>query len=131
MNYITNVVKSTYISHLSCNQTVLVNNTAVCLCIATDKPTTADITWLRDGSILNRTHTNITNNDGGNNCDDDDPNNKCVSWSLLELFHTQPADSGTYVCIAINYYSRVTVTKSVNITVEGTYIKIIIANIRI
>ena len=115
--YLYYIVKSTTITYLSCNQTVVANDTAECLCIAIAKPTAARITWLRNGSVLNRTQTNITNSDGGKNCYDDDPNNPCVSWSILELFNTQPADSGSYVCHAKNYYSRF--TKQVNITVQG------------
>ena len=78
----------------------------------------ANITWLRNHSILNRTQpTEIIYSDDENNCSDDDPNNRCVSWSKLVLFNTQSADSGSYVCNAGNDYSSA--TKTVNITVEG------------
>lgn len=87
----------------------------MCFCNATPEPIAATLTikWQRNGhDILNGPHANKT---GGKNCDD----NTCVSWSILELFHTQPADSGTYVCEVINYDARVTATKSANLTVEG------------
>ena len=79
---------------------MIVNNTAVFRCIATDKPV-VDITWLRNGSVLHRPRlqTNITYD---KNCSDDNSNNQCVLCSTLQLFNTQPADSGQYVCNVSN-----------------------------
>ena len=120
MYIITYIIKPATVTiiYTSCNQTVIANDTAMCFCFATAKPTVANITWLRNHSTLNRTQpTNITYSDYGNNCDDDDPNNRCVSWSKLVLFNTQTVDSGSYACYAGNNYSSD--TKTIKITVQG------------
>ena len=93
------------ITGASPEQTVISDYATVFRCNATSKPL-ADITWLRGGSVLNRTRIKITFSTDGKDCNDDNPNNLCTSYSVLQLFETQPADSGRYVCNASNdYYS--------------------------
>ena len=101
------------VTNTSDNQTVISNSIAVFYCYATAKPV-ASIEWLRNGSKLNRPQINITD---GKDCDDDNPNNQCTSYSILQLFNTQPADSGQYVCNASNEYGSD--LQSVNLTVQG------------
>ena len=91
-------------------------NAAIFHCNATAKPL-ASITWLRGGSKLKDPRIKITNSTDGKDCNDDNPNNLCTSYSVLQIFNTQPADSGQYVCDASNeYYSD---SHSLCLTVQG------------
>ena len=98
-------------------------NTAVFYCIATAKPV-ASIGWLRDGSVLNRSQINVTYSTDGKDCNDDNPNNQCTSYSVLQLFNTQPADSGQYVCNASNEYASD--LQSISLTIQGKIINILL-----
>ena len=116
-SYILTIVKPK-ITGASPEQTVISTNTAVFHCNATAKPV-ASIRWLRDGSILNRPDINTTYSIDGKDCNDDNPNNLCASYSVLQLFNTQPADSGQYLCNVNNeYYSD---SRSVNLIVQGKH----------
>ena len=92
------------------------NNAAVFHCNATAKPV-ASIQWLRDGFILNRSQINVTYSTDGKDCNDDNPNNLCTSYSILRVFNTQPSDSGQYVCNASNQYASD--LQSIQLTVQG------------
>ena len=109
------------ITDTSTNQTVISTNTAVFYCSATAKPV-ASIRWLRDGSALNRPQINVTYSTDGKDCNDDNPNNQCTSYSVLQLFNTQPADSGQYVCSASNTYGSNLHSRSVSLTIQGKII---------
>ena len=104
------------ITATSTNQTVISINTAVFYCNATAKPV-ASIRWLRDGSVLSRPQINVTYSTDGKDCNDDNPNNLCSSYSILQLLNTQPADSGQYVCSASNEYA--TDLQSISLTIQG------------
>ena len=97
-------------------------NTAVFYCNATAKPV-ANIRWLRDGSVLNRPQINVTYSTDRNDCNDDNPNNLCTSYSVLQLLNTQPADSGQYVCSASNEYASD--IQSISLTVQGEIVNIL------
>ena len=102
------------------------NNAAVFYCNATAKPV-ANIKWLRNGSTLNRLQINITYSNDGKNCNDNNPNNLCTSYSVLQLFNTQPTDSGQYLCNASNeYYSD---SQSVYLTIQGKHYIIALASL--
>ena len=95
-------------------------NTAVFYCNATAKPV-ANIKWLRDGSILNRSQINVTYSTDGKDCNDDNPNNQCTSYSVLRIFNTQPADSGQYVCNASNQYGNDSRSIKLGVIVQGMH----------
>ena len=115
--FCTSVVKPK-ITYISPEQTVISNNTAVFHCNATAKPV-ATINWLRVGSTLNKPQIKITYSTDGKNCNDNNPDNLCTSYSELQLSNTQPADSGSYLCTAINeYYSD---SQSVNLIIQGKH----------
>ena len=98
-------------------------NAAVFYCNATAKPL-ADIAWFRGGSPLKGPRVKTTFSTNGKACNDDDPNNLCTSYSILRLFHTQPADSGRYVCNASNeYYSD---SRSLYLIVQGNKVNHIV-----
>ena len=106
------------ITGASPEQTVISENTAMFYCNATAKPV-ATIRWLRDGSTLDRPQINVIYSTDGKNCNDDNPNNLCTSYSTLQIFNTQPADSGQYLCNATNdYYND---KRLVNLVVQGKH----------
>lgn len=91
-------------------------NTAEFYCNAIAKPA-ASIRWLRNGSILSRPQIRVTHSTDSNDCNDDNPNNRCTSYSVLQIFNTRLADSGQYVCSASNTYGSD--SRSVSLTVQG------------
>ena len=105
------------ITSASPEQAVISENTAIFYCNATAKPV-ATIRWLRDldGSTLDRPQINVIYLADGKNCNDDNPNNLCTSYSILQIFNTQPIDSGQYLFNAVNQYYND--TQLVNLAVQ-------------
>ena len=81
-------------------------NNITFICVVNANPQ-AIIQWIFNGSVLrNMSDTDgtkylITNETEGN-CAITDPPSQCETSSTLEIFNTQPADSGEYTCNAIN-----------------------------
>ena len=81
-------------------------NNVTFTCAANANPR-ALIQWIFNGNVLrNMSDTDgtkylITNETEGN-CAITDPPSQCETSSTLEIFNTQPADSGEYTCNASN-----------------------------
>ena len=89
------------------------------ICTASSKPR-ATIQWTRNGNELaNSSKIMITNCTKGS-CVITDPPDQCVISSTLEIFNTEPPDSGTITCNATNEAGYL--EKSAALSVDGTYV---------
>ena len=96
-------------------------NSVTFTCSANANPR-ALIQWIFNGNVLrNMSDTDgtkylITNETEGN-CAITDPPSQCETSSTLEIFNTQPADSGEYTCNASNAVG--TSIESAELTIIG------------
>ena len=88
------------------SQVIQAANNVTFTCAANANPR-ALIQWIFNGNVLrNMSDTDgtkylITNETEGN-CAITDPPSQCETSSTLEIFNTQPSDSGEYTCNASN-----------------------------
>ena len=101
------------ITNVLCTQPVISGHTAVCHCHANAKPG-ANISWFRHGSLVKGPRSTFTNH---RNCDDNNSENCCVSYSVLTILNTKWTDHGVHVCSAQNKYYQV--KEPVDLIVEG------------
>ena len=119
--YLSNFIVKPIISTQPMFQSSQSTNNITFTCVANANPR-ALIQWIFNGNVLrNMSDTDgtkylITNETEGN-CAITDPPSQCETSSTLEIFNTQPADSGEYTCIASNVAG--TSIESAELTVTG------------
>ena len=101
------------ITSVLCTQPVISGHTAECHCHANAKPG-ANISWFRHGSLVKGPRSTFTNH---RNCDGNNSENCCMSYSVLTILNTKWTDHGVHVCSAQNRYYQV--KQPVNLIVEG------------
>ena len=102
------------------SQVIQATNNVTFTCAANANPR-ALIQWIFNGNVLRNmldtdgTKYLITNETEGN-CAITDPPSQCETSSTLQIFDTQPADSGEYTCNASNAAGASIESAELNIT---------------
>ena len=97
-------------------QTVESSSNVTFVCAASSKPR-ATIQWTKNENKLTNSFKIMITNYTEGRCTITDPPDQCIISSTLEIFYTEPPDSGTITCNATNEagYSK----KSVILSVDG------------